>query len=563
MGLWGLRKARRFATDSEQSLEGKHREDAMSSGLEATYQFLTRTENEASVDILLAALECPSQTSRDLALRALLGRRSARGHQEVFRRLPAMDEHCRKIVSERPDRLVGVVGDALATKDEASFKRACEMVLTFRLYDALPILLAAVAREDQIGRQAAADTILQLTDLFYQELSTPSEQSKDLDTLRRRMTSALEEGLLRYSQHGFPQVVEAFLLVTRQQNPTLRRILQQPSESCRPPLLEVLSTSQRGGVIRLVLSFLEDPQMPQAAREVLANRSDLKFVENLFQSIEPWLSRTVAESLSRFTEFAWAVPEHPLWASMSDAGQRSAVRVIMASMMKRDKRLAVFGYLLAEGKPEGQQAAAAALAEIKSPEATVLVVKNLNNDDPLVRAHLLKQLRWRNVPGSMSLLIRMVGSPHDAVREALRETLPEFTIRQYLVNFETMPEGLRPTAGHIVHKIDPEAGTVLGNEMKSLSRVRRRRAVLAARDMGMVRDLEKSVIELLNDEDHMVRIAAADTLADCDTLPTWEALRDAMLDRSVAVQEVAEKSLERICQSLADKSREDVEEVVS
>ena len=31
------------------------------------------------------------------------------------------------------------------------------MVLTFRLYDALPTLLAAVAREDQIGRQAAAD----------------------------------------------------------------------------------------------------------------------------------------------------------------------------------------------------------------------------------------------------------------------------------------------------------------------------------------------------------------------------------------------------------------------
>jgi HEAT repeat protein len=537
----------------------------MSSGLEATYQFLTRTENEASVDILLAALECPSQTSRDLALRALLGRRSVRGHQEVFRRLPTMDEHCRKIISERPDRLVGVVSSALSTKDEVSFQRACEMVLTFRLYDALPTLLAAVAREDQIGRQAAADTILQLTDLFYQELSAPSEQSKakDLDTLRRRMTSALEEGLLRFGQHGFPQVVEAFLLVAKQQNPTLRRVLQQPSESCRPPLLEVLSTSQRGGVIRLLLSFLEDPQMPQAAREVLAKRADLKFVENLFQLIEPWLSRTVAESLSRFTEFAWAVPKHPLWAQMSGVGQRSAVRVIMASMMKRDKRLAVFGYLLAEGKPEGQQAAAAALAEIKSPEATVLVVKNLNNDDPLVRAHLLKQLRWRNVPGSMSLLIRMVDSPHDAVREALRETLPEFTIRQYLVNFETMPEELRPTAGHIVHKIDPEAGTVLVNEMKSLSRVRRRRAVLAARDMGMVRDLEKSVIELLNDEDHMVRIAAADALADCDTLPTWEALRDAMLDRSVAVQEVAEKSLERICQSLAAKSREELEEVVS
>jgi HEAT repeat protein len=81
--------------------------------------------------------------------------------------------------------------------------------------------------------------------------------------------------------------------------------------------------------------------------------------------------------------------------------------------------------------------------------------------------------------------------------------------------------------------------------------------------MGLLHDLEKVVIELLSDEDHMVRIAAAGALAECDTLPSWEALRDAMLDRSVAVQETAEKSLERICQSLSEKNRGDLEEVAS
>lgn len=521
-----------------------------------------RTENEASVDILLAALNCPSETSRDYALRTLLGRRSVRGHEEIFRRLPTMDARSRAIISERPDRLAGVVSNALTTKDEATFQRACEVSLEFKLYDVLPTLLATVAREDQPGRKLAADTILQLTDLFYQDLSAPENKDKDLDTLRRRMTAALEEGFLHYSQHGFKQIVEAFLLVTKQQNPTLRRVLQQPGESCRPPLIEALTTSQRGGVIRVLLSFLEDPQMPQAAREVIANRCDVKFVENLFQQVEPWLSRTVADSLARFNDFAWAVPKHPLWEQLDDA-QRPAVRVIMASALKRDKRIKVLGYLLENGKPEGQRAAAAALADFKSPEATVLVVKNLNNEDPIVRAHLLKQLRWRNVPGAMSLLIRMVDSPHEEVRDALRETLPEFTIRQYLINYETMPEELRSTAGHIVRKIDPEAEEVLIGEMKSLSRVRRRWAVLATRDMGMIHELEKSVIELLSDEDHMVRIAAADTLADCDTLPSWEALRDAMLDRSVAVQEMAEKSLERICQSLTVKSRGDLEEVTT
>jgi HEAT repeat protein len=122
-----------------------------------------------------------------------------------------------------------------------------------------------------------------------------------------------------------------------------------------------------------------------------------------------------------------------------------------------------------------------------------------------------------------------------------------------MANFDAMPDELRPVTGHLVRKLDPEVADKLAGEMGSLSPVRRRRAVLAAGTMGMAHDVEKTLIGLLSDEDHMVRRATAKILADCKSMPTWEALRDAVFDRSVIVQEAAERSMEQISNSLLQR----------
>jgi HEAT repeat protein len=159
-------------------------------------------------------------------------------------------------------------------------------------------------------------------------------------------------------------------------------------------------------------------------------------------------------------------------------------------------------------------------------------------------------------------MIQMVDSPHEEVRAALGQAMPEFTFRQFMANFDSMPEELLPTTGHLVRKIDIKAKAELVKEMAGLSPVRRRRAIQAASAMGMVRTLEQAVIARLSDDDHMVRIAAAKALADCDTMPSWDALRDAMLDKSVIVQEAAEASLMRIASSLAQVEATEQEKVL-
>jgi HEAT repeat protein len=98
----------------------------------------------------------------------------------------------------------------------------------------------------------------------------------------------------------------------------------------------------------------------------------------------------------------------------------------------------------------------------------------------------------------------------------------------------------------LVRKIDPGAINNLGEELKSPSRTRRLRALGAANAAQVIVELEPRVLKLLTDNDHIVRTEAARVLAACDTPTSRRALREALLDRSVTVQEAAEYSLRQL-----------------
>jgi len=524
----------------------------MGVSLNKTFDYLSKTENEAAVEVLTAGLDAPHQPTQRLALRALMDRRSPQGHREVFRRLPKLDEDCRAIVAERPERLENVVGETVRNPDREACATACNAIVAFRLYEGLPALVAVLSNEENPNTDLVARTVLKLTESFYRELSGIDDQPvrKNQENLRSRITGALEDAVRKYHRHERKEAVEALLLLAKSKSVTLRRLLQRPDERSHHAIVETLSHSRRGGVIRLLLGFLEDPQMPLVVVKVICGRCDAKFVSHLARTVGSHPTKTVLETLARFDSIAWAVPGHEVFEKLDDAAQEGAVQIVAHSSMDRQHVLKVIAHLLMEGKPGGRRAAAKALEQFKDPAANTLVIKGLNDEDPQVRANLLVQVRPRRIPGALSLMIRMVDSPDEEVHRALRRAMPEFTFRHFLANLDKMPEQLLATAGHVVSKIDRQCRSKLEAEMTGPSPVRRRRAVQAAVATGLAVDLEKTLIRLLSDEDHVVRAAAAKALADCKTLPTWEALRDALLDRSFVVKEAAEQSLQRISQSL-------------
>jgi hypothetical protein len=524
----------------------------MKTGFERTFQLLSRTRNEAAIDVLVAGLENSHAPTQEASLQSLLDRPNAAGHLAVFWRLPKLSPSLRAMVEARPDRLAGAAGDAVRNSDAATGASACEAIVACRLYEAIPALLGVLDRENHPNIPLAASTVLRLADLFYEELSRPDRQPrrKEFDNVRQRLTASLEEGFRKYWRHGRREVVEAFLMLGKPQNVGFRYALQQTGGST-DAVLEILEKSPRGGIIRLLLSFLEDPMMPQAIRKILATRSDPKFVENFATAAAERMSKA-AEVLAKFDGFSWVDDGGPMVVQMSGPSQACIVQVLRATAVRSARLLGLLEPILRDGAVQGRRAAASALAEVHGSVADECILRFLDDPDPVVQATLVRQVRTRGMAHAMSTLLKYFDTPYEEVRSALRETLPEFTVVHFLANLDHIDESMVQATGQMVRKIDPNAAGKLKAEMQRLSPVRRRRAVLAANAMGIAAELESQLIQLLNDDDHMVRLATAQALEEVGTKPSWEALRDALLDRSVIVQEAAEKSLERITLALRD-----------
>jgi HEAT repeat protein len=191
-------------------------------------------------------------------------------------------------------------------------------------------------------------------------------------------------------------------------------------------------------------------------------------------------------------------------------------------------------------------AACLALEPITGARSNELVLAALSDPDGDVQATATRQLRSRHIPGTLAKLIELVASPHEAVQTAARESLAEFSFENFMARYETLDDDTRRTTGTLVALIDVSALDQLKQEMASLVRRRRLRAIEVAEVMGVTARVADALVERLDDEDHMVRAAAAGALGDCSAMDVRDALVAAMGDRSHAVVSAARDSLRNL-----------------
>ncbi len=519
----------------------------MSLGLQTTFELLTETPNEAAVSVLIAALDSPHAAIQQGALRAILKRRSPTGKREVLRRLDRLGPLWRDVLAEYRGRMTATLRDAVLGSDGAMCANGCQAILWFGEYDLMPALITAAEDTASPNAPRAAATLLELAEQLYQELAAPRDyrNRRDPRLVRQHVISSLELSLKRFKQHKRHEIIEASLLLMSRDNATLKKILQDPHDGSYLAVLDVLRHSSRSGVVRLLLGYLEDPQAPMAALQVLAHRSDAKFLKHLLRKIGYEPSSIAGQNLRRITQVTWLQGDLEEVGELDDQGQHAAVQVALASGMKRLEVFQVLAHLLRGGKPGGRRAAAAALVEFHGAEANQLIIDALDDPDPRVQAHVLGQLRQRGIPGGVQRLLQMIDSPHEVVREAVRGALSEFSFDRYAATFEMLSDEVRRSTGALVRKLDPQSVPTLAAEMQQSSRTRRLRAIEIAEALQVVPELEPALVELLGSEDHMIRAAAARALGEGASAASGEALATARQDRSVVVQEAAEASLRR------------------
>jgi hypothetical protein len=517
----------------------------MSDGLQTTFEFLAQTPNKAATRVLIPALDSRFRAIRHGALAAILARESPAAHREVIARLHTIDPEQRGLIEGNFHRLSAALRDAIVEGDEQTCANGCQAALWFRQYELVPALLNAL--EDARGARAEVlgGTLLELVEQLCRELADWRQSGKRRDPrwVREQVVGALELSIRRYGKHRRREVVEALVLLAHRDNDTLAQVLEDPLHPAFVALLDVLSKSPRGPVVRLILSYLEDPKAPSAALSIAARRCDPEFVRHFLRRIGSQPSPAVVQNLKRMGSVAWAHGSAALLDRLDEASQEAAVRLMTLCGTSRANAFVAVGHLLVHGKPAARRAAAEALEQFRGAEANALALEALDDPDPEVQARVVVQLRGRGIPGSLTRVLAMLDSPHAVVRRAARDSLAEFTFPRFLASFDLLDDEVRQSTGELVKKVDPHTLPLLEAEMAAPLRSRRLRGLAIARSLHVVAEVESPIVRLLADENHLIRAEAAAALADCTSMASHDALCAATSDHSPIVREAARKSL--------------------
>ncbi len=485
-------------------------------------------------------------------MRSLLARSGKASPREILARWPRLDGSLRQIAAERPGRLSTVCREAMLGADRRSSEAAAAAILECNDFEQFS-LLAKLVEDERYPHADLVDGILvELADQLYDGATSLEDyvRQRDLQRVRTHAVDLLQPLVETFGEHGRRPAIEAFCMLARRENTVLRRVLREPREAAHESTCDVLLNSQRLGVMHLLVSFLDDPYAPLSALDVIARRYDRPFLHELTGRLASAPPRVAVENLRRLESIIWLGTDFAVIDDLDEISQAGAVRLASASGMSRADVLDLLEHVLHFGNVGGRRAASNVLPGFDDPKATELMRRALEDPDPQVQANVLAHLRPRNVQGALATLVAMVESPHDLVRQAAREGLEEFNFERFLRSWDTMDEDVRRTTGVLVKKVDPQALHDLAHELSAMSRTRRIRALAAAEAMEAVVEMEEPIVALLRDSDHMVRAAAAQALGSCATRAARDALRDALVDRSVVVQEAAENSLFRLAEQL-------------
>ncbi len=517
----------------------------MTTGLATTFEILAASRNDATNTVLLTALERTDGEVYEGTLKAIIARRSKKGHLAVLQRWHRLSSQQREYLQEGRGRMSGALRDAVLNEDGQLFANACELVEHFKEFDLVSTLVTLAENQKSKHAEAATELVLrlvgQLSEMVYGKRDY--EDRRDPQSLCRFVLESLERSVERFRTHKRSELIEAFVILGGPSNNTLRQILDDPHHPCYLTVINVMTNSQCTGVLKFLLQSLQNEHASLNVLNVISKRDDSKFVNLLLDYTSEEISAKMAKNLSRINSFAWLRMGQRGYDSFDERDQIRCIKLVAASGVKPDAFLDLLDSILHFGEPTARWVACDALASIPGDRGNHLVLNAIEDRDPNVQAAATRQIRDRHVPGAMALLLEKINSPHEAVRQATCEALPEFSFANFLAGFEGLNDDVRRTTGSLVKRVDPETVPGILAEMKLKARNRRLRAVEMAEIMELVPEVFEGLLTLLEDDDHVIRAAAADALQFCPTAQVQEALRYAANDKNCSVQEAAKGSL--------------------
>ena len=519
----------------------------MSAPLQKTFDLLAGTANPNAVDVLLAALDLDLQEIRIQAVGALARRETLRGRIEIIRRLDSFGEEAYASLVERIGKMHGALRHCLLHGEIGLRRRALEIVQATDCYEQVDTLLELFGREEDELQAELSDVFSQLMRQIYKHCA--SGRGKSLGgraawEVKQKVLTQLASACSNYAElSAQEEVLTAILALGDPDHFAVKRVLSQSSPECRQLAGRLLSSSRHPGVINLVLEWMGKNYPHARIFEVIQQREDLEFVEQLLR----WLPRRPTElqqkNFEQIESVAWLHPDHPVLLAIEPQLQARIVDLLATLGLTIAEKDAIQEWLVRHGSPEGRLAATDVLSSLDDSRVEHIILNGLNSGDENVQAWATSQLREHRMPETFSLLIERLDSDLPAVREAAREELSSFNLETLLGLIDHLDPAACRRAGSLIQKVDATAVESLSRELANPVRRKRIRAARACRMMGMQQSVVPALLAMLEDNDNLVRRTALEVLQGVSVPEVLQAVRSLTDDPSPRVRETASRTL--------------------
>lgn len=520
----------------------------MTSVLLKTIKFLAQSENPAALDLLRFLLEDTDPEVRRAAFDALYRKQDAAVRLELFVRFVKDEEQWNGQACITPDRLGKLSAEAFQSGDERMMQLAAQVIIRHKLYESVPTLCSYVESHMESWANLAADTILALSESFYDELLNCRTEldRRNMDRRREWLTGQIEVLVRTYATHDMLAVVKAYLIITKRDYPSFLAILGDIHSKISKTMVQLLEGGEHGSFIRLLLSFISDPESPALVDNILCSKDDPKFVRNFLNTVGSPPDQTTKAALKRFKNVKWLSLESPerlleLIREVEPCFVYFFTNITLSKEDQADLLRFVFKYC----QPEARRVAVEALRGFPTEEFNQILIDAVQDPDAFVCASAMRIVKSKGLKDADQIIMRCVDRRESVVIQAIYDLLPDFHIETYLQKVEQFPEQIARTLGKIVRKIDSNTEKVLGEEIASFVPFRRLSAATAIRYLGLGGKFQNQVCQILErDEESNVRIAACMALSEVMTMEAIQALKEATQDRTFVIRAAANDAVQ-------------------
>lgn len=517
-------------------------------GLAITFQALNESRNLAVGEVLAFAYENNDPQIRQYAIESILKFPRGQCGTRVVETWHELGPDLQVTVLKAPRALTNSIRVALRSDIRQTVENGLELTATISEPQLIPELLRLAENDRCALRPQAASTLATVVESMVSDSKGSGQPSHTFDhrsTIKDQVIECIEKSVKRFAQHRSTEIIEAFLMLVDCSNQYLSKCLMSPRDMAMAAIVKVLVENTRPTIVHgLLVEFLAQSNSPPTVVRVWSQRNDSSFIEAFCIKVGRFPTEVIRRNLKRLKSIRWLKGSLSHLAELNENQQIAVSQILRLASLDSNDVFRVLEFLMLHGALKVKQRAAELVCDIRTPAADRLVSRFVEHEDPTIQSIMLGQMREREIPGAVGLLVKALDSEHPQVQATARRCFPDVAIDRYLASFDSLDEESQKSSGELMLKIDAKAIPKLADELSNGNRNRRLRAVHVVETLGLVEQLDENVADVLEEDDYYVRLEAVRVLGRCRSSFSRRVLRDAMMDPSTKVRLAAEKALQ-------------------